>query len=401
MTSLSVKESKFKYILGEWSILHFGHFAIKAILAIYLLYKLEFTSAQTTSVIIFFTSASRLSRIIFPKIILMFSANILAPILQLICAAGYFIGAYTTSYLGMLMLVTLIGSCYGLNALLVKTISGNLKKDGSKKLIFLYTYLNIAVNVAAAIGPLIGNYLYLNFNAHWVFIFSSITHFLSAIVAIFFPKNSHSNNTNQSSFLRGMTKAILDPSLRLVWLHIAIVYVFMSQFHTLVPLYLKSFLNRVDLIGPTYTVNAAIVILLQVPIHKYFVRKNISVHLAMFIGFFLFLIGSALLLFSQYISVFFIVIAIWTVAEVICLPCLETIIGEQKDTNYRAISFAAMGLVMAMGEGIGNYFGVGLSHWAIKNNIFFIIPLSLCAWATLAMIIPKILVFLEGDKRYE
>src|SRR5579884_1705971 len=179
----------FYFVIGEFSLCNLGNYAVLTILAIYFVQSLNLPAAEAGFLLLFTSLSFRLSRIFLAPVASRFPIRQSMIMALFLTSAGYVGMTFIRIPLVVVFLLLAIGVGHSTNALLVKTVTAEAKsRGGMNQSPFLrYAALTTGVNLAAAIGSILGGTLLFHWGPSSVFLTAAITYSLSALIAAGIP----------------------------------------------------------------------------------------------------------------------------------------------------------------------------------------------------------------------
>jgi MFS family permease len=245
----------------------------------------------------------------------------------------------------------------------------------------------MAVNSAAAIGPIIGAY-FAAANAIISFKIVGLFYIFLGIVSIFFLKNIKNPAQEKLITFRSLIKIFRnDASLQiLVAISIIIMMVF-SQIDSTLPQYLCKNLNHgVKIYSILLIINALICVTMQLVVSK--LTNNIREYSLSSIGLILFSTSYAMFAFFVDDIALMLAMVILTLAEIIIMPLNDLLLARLAPPNRLGTYYGIAGFAM-LGLGIGPMIG-GFVYEYLGAKILFIGCSSLCL---LTLILYKKLIY--------
>ncbi|HEK9100007.1 MFS transporter [Bacillus pfraonensis] len=339
-----------RVILSSSFFMAFGYFAVYAFLAIYLSSFLHFSAVQVGTILTIMTITSRViplfSGIIADKfgyMIMMISGLLLRGI-GFICL-GIFSEFHTIS-----ISASFIGFGTAFYEPAARAIFGSqpahIRKD-------LFTYLNLAFNSGAIIGPIAGSLL-LMWNPLYPFILTGLLMLFFAI--IFYLLRSHFQVSTENVQLLSGLKVVFKNKQFLSFSFIMIFfYIMFTQLTVALPLHMTNISHSEKVGGLVITVNAITGVLFMIVFRKIFHKYNtLSIVKCgvLFMGLSFLMIP----LFPHPYWLFGCVI-LFTIGETLVLPNADIAIANYSHESYTATYFGVYQLSLAIGFTIGNYTG--------------------------------------------
>lgn len=353
-------------LLTENVLSNLGLFSVYALLSLYFLNYLKLSTVEASFLLLFSAMSLRLSRIVFAPIINLLGARLAFVSSLALCAIGYFLMGLTASPWLIGFSLVLIGAGYGTNSILIKVITTTLTKTQDKHFLN-FAKLGVATNFGAAIGPLISNYIFIHQPQNWICYFASIVFLFATLAAFMFPKEIVLEEAKY-----GWIKAIIA-HLKLKEMRVPIVltifgWFLYAQFFVSLPVFVGKGLMKPNIIGVLFFINSLIVIFASVPLSKLALELLGNEVKIISLSFGLFLLGFIILaVFPVLISVYLVII-IWTVAEILLIPALSALVAHSSLPEYKTVGFTINALSMGIGEGAGNFIGMGLSKFGLEGH---------------------------------
>lgn len=213
---------------------------------------------------------------------------------------------------------------------------------------------NVAVNIGAALGPILGGLLYkTSFNV--VFLTAAFTHLILLVFVALFVKKFQKAKSN--NMLAEFKNIIRDKNIIYLTIVSSIFWFVYSQLNLSIPLYAKSYLHMEALTSTLFTLNGLIVIIFQFNLISFFEKKFTSVSI---------LVYGMLFLAASFTSIFvvpnmfglYIFIILFTVGEILVGPSIDNVATYLAPSNSSVggyLGFVSLG--WAIGGSLGNLFG--------------------------------------------
>lgn len=241
-------------------------------------------------------------------------------------------------------------------------------------------------NIGVVVGPLIGLGLTKIIGRDGLFYFSSLLFLVAAISNAFLPKFSTAASQTFEEYFRGFRVQL---GRKTMWLMIYVALAFNmchALFGLVMPIYGQQIVGE---IAPqlTYTVNAIVVILLQITLatHIQLFRSDLSITLSFL------LVCAACLLMSlspSNMMIFSLAVVLYSTAEVILLLKID-FLASNIGRNMLGATFALSAIVAAVGGAVGNQ-GLGALYALVTHQAFWYISAVLAIFlAGIIFIFPK------------
>ena len=357
------RPTSFLFLLGEWSISHLGHFAVLAILSIYFLRTLALPAGQAATLMLLASLSFRLIRIFLAPLLDRLPTRTAILLALSLCCAGYLGLATTTNVFTTGALLVAIGAGYGTNALAVKTLAG--RSRGAESPLLRYASLSTGLNLAAALGPIVGNALFLHWHPRSAFSLAACAYGLSALVALGLPDDERTS-TRRPNWIAGMRLVLRLSALRKAMLFTALGWFLYAQLYATLPLFVRAGVGRAELLGTFFSLNAVLVVGGQLPLSRLLLRWRLPAGRLVQAAYLSFAAGFALLWLWPYWQVAYGSIVLWTIGEMLLMPALDTFVAQATTDEHRLVAFALNAIAVGAGEGLGNFVGVAMAGWLLE-----------------------------------
>ncbi|WP_175406264.1 MDR family MFS transporter [Priestia flexa] len=279
--------------------------------------------------------------------------------------AFVFIGfGMTTNVVLIILLNILNGLCRSFFEPTSQALLSDLTTEEKKMRVFSYRYM--AINVGAAIGPLLGAYFALK-SAGLTFIITGCLYLIYAI-ALTFTLNKFSNELKPAG---KKEKVRISAAINVIRKDLALGFFILAgtlsfigyaQYDSNLPLFMKEKIdNAASIYSMLLTINAIVVVIFQPFITKWSEKKPILVNMAIGTG----LLCIGMLAFSAgfHWSIFVLGIIVFTLGEILIVPSGSLFIdklakGDLKGTYFGASNFRMLG--MFIGPALGGSLLEGL-----------------------------------------
>lgn len=273
---------------------------------------------------------------------------------------------YFNNYFFLLLLVIVLGIFISLYNIALKTHISILEDH---ERLNAYALLNIAVNVGASIGPLMGG-IVLDWNPKNLLMISMISYILAGIVALLLPKIQldTKSSLNIFQFIKYRKENDGFKLLFKFTLFSSVFWFLYAQIFTTFPVvFSQDFTGKS--IGLFFTINAVTVILIQGAFAKVqpYIRKELWYSIAfILIGF-----SFAVLWIKPTIPFVVIAIILFSVSEVIWVPMTDSELVVKRGGLSSSWAFGIAGVVWGIGESLGGFVGLNLDNYF--HNFTFLI----------------------------
>lgn len=273
-----------------------------------------------------------------------------------------YIGFSQASHIGVFMILNALnGLCRSFFEPSSQVMMADLTPSSLRKRVFSLRYF--AINVGAAVGPLIGVSV-AQYSSTLPFVLTGCMYTLYGLTLFFMlHKYSvvHASPIHKLRITDALTIAWKDKTLLLFILGGIFVNIGYSQIDSNLPQYLQtSFSNGVLLFSKLIALNAIIVILLQLPLSLLY--EKWPVMRAMVVGSLLFAIGFASFGYVSSPIGFMIAMGIVTIGEIFIFPSTSVFIDQIAPEDRRGTYFGA-----GQFRSVGNFTGPVLGGWLLQD----------------------------------
>lgn len=374
-----------KTILFEYALFSMGYFIFIGTNALYLS-KYKAYDATTVGLLLLVSSiASKTARILLAGAIDKISSKLLSLSCAALTAAGYAsLGATHVPILTGASLIV-IGIGYATNSLLVRTLMAQVNQPGTST-ILRFASLSICTNLAAALGPFIGLFVLNKFGGQYHLVMAALV--TALVIPLILASEPLPSLTRQAGWKAGIRTQIQDKRLLLSLGLTAVGWFLYSQLYSAMPLYVGNSAKNDWLLGTLFTLNAAIVLLVTLTIHKKLSALKIDLHTSIGFSFALYGVGSMLVWVNDTPNIMIFTVVLWTFGEILLLPALQAYLADNSSPENRVVLFALNALAMGVGEGLGGLVGASLTMngSAPTTNAFLLCSLLSIA-LTVAMLV--------------
>lgn len=330
-----------------------------ATLSLYLLDVLHLPSGQAAGLLLFASLAFRLTRFFMAPVLDRLPARTALLVSVGLTATGYLGMAFTSGPLPLFVLLPVIGAGYGTNSLIVKALAAEGRTTGDRTLL-RYASINTGLNVAAAVGPWIGNVLFFETAPRNVFLMAAGAAGVAGLLSLRQPATEW-RRAGTTTWLAGLRTSLAIRELRDAALLLGMGFFLYSQLFATLPLVTKDLLGTPHLLGTFFAANAVIVICLQVPLSKLSLARGLGHRQLIPAGYVLYAAGFAVLFAFPHWQAAYPAVALWTLGEIVLVPSVDVMVASSVPRELRLIGFSLTAVAMAVGEGAGAFFGVSLA----------------------------------------
>ncbi|MFE8700220.1 MDR family MFS transporter [Cytobacillus sp. FJAT-54145] len=262
------------------------------------------------------------------------------------------------------------------------------KKNRMKAYSLRYT----AINIGAAIGPLLGAY-FASVSANSTFVITGSMYLIYAIALFFLlnmlVENKKVDSKNVISFLDAFNIVKRDKALRFLILGVILINIGYAQLESSLPQHLEnSIINGVFIYSVLLSINAVFVVFFQIPISHF--AEKFSPMKVMMVGAILLCAGLVGFSFVNGWVSAILSIVLLTIGEILIFPSNSLLIDQLADENMRGAYFGA-GQFRKIGHFFGPIMGGALLSQYGGQWMFIIISF---------LSLGSILFFVLGNKVY-
>lgn len=272
------------------------------------------------------------------------------------------IGYLIYAFMSKIYFFMLAGALVGLGGALITPSTKAAISTAEKSLLAeAFALRNIAVNIGAAIGPVIGG-LFFKTSFIIVFLITAFTNIILLMAILIFIKK-FDNNCRNNNIIKDFKTIVLDTNIVKFTLVVSLFWILYSQLILIIPLYAKDFLNNTSITGTLFTLNGIIVIGLQFYMIKWFNSKYMYKDI-LFCGMLLISASFIGLIFFRNTFGMYIFIIFFTLGEILVGPSIDNFTSDlalSKSNLGGYLGFVSLG--WGLGGIIGNLLGSKLYNY--------------------------------------
>lgn len=355
----------FLLVVGEWGVANVGHYGVQSILSVYLLTTLQLAPGQAGALILVTSISFRLNRLFLAPVIDRLPPRTAVVGALGIGALGYVAMAFVSAPLAIAVLLPVVGLGGATNALAVKTLAASGVVERSSLL--GYASLSTALNVAAAVGPLIANPIFLHWSPRGVFLLAAAAYGVAALMVTALPAGLH-DRTERPPWLASIRQQLAAAPMRRALLLTAAGYFFYTQLFATLPIFVTEQLHAEGLRGSFFALNAVLVIAGQLPLGHLAGRRGWPADRLVTAGFLAFGVGFAVLWRWPVLPVAYAAVVLWTVGEMLVMPTLDALVAGAVPASGRTVAFSLAGVATTVGDGLGGVLGVTVAGALIASG---------------------------------
>jgi DHA1 family multidrug resistance protein-like MFS transporter len=299
----------------------------------------------------------------------------------LMAAAGFALLPVAPGRLGIAACLVLAGTGISTNGLMARVYIA-MSVPGAAERNAMFSAVQVAVNVAAALGPIVANVLLgRDFDTYLLLSVAAMYLLAAAAVAVLVPGGVRPDEGAVRPPLRlGLLRAIVaDPAVRRVSAVTAVGGFLYAQFFTAIALHLAQVTHSVGWRASVFTANAVLVVVLQIPVSAYAARRitaGSSPLTLLLVGVGVFAAAFAVMTAGgAALPGVFAAVAVFSLAETLFTPMVNTAFSEIRGDRPVVEVFNLRQIAATVGEstgafaggalfGIATSYGVKSTYWA-------------------------------------
>jgi MFS transporter, DHA1 family, multidrug resistance protein len=221
----------------------------------------------------------------------------------------------------------------------------------------LFGWRNVLFNSGVALGSGLGLFLVDIVGYKTLFIFGSLIFIIMAAISIFIIPTSKYTSTTHASIFKNVIEAFSNIKMLLMFICSIVFWFLYTQVTITVPLTFETY-NMVKLLSLFFMLNAALAIIIQVPILNYTNKLNLSPENQFVLGILLIGLGLVSLVFLPYgLGIFILFLVTFTLGEILSSPNLDAIASLLANKDNQGTYFGVLGAGWAIGGTLGNIIG--------------------------------------------
>src|SRR5436305_11052215 len=362
----------FYLLITSFSVCSLGNYAVMTILALYFVQDLQLAATQAGALLLFTSLSFRLSRLFIAPVVDRIPLRLAIVLALFLTSVGY-VGLTTVRIpLLVILLLFIIGLGHSSTVLLVKLLVSQAQSTGnaSDSQFSRYAALTTGVNIAAAVGSSIGGLLLVRWGAGGVFFVAASSYAIAGLLAFWIPVMEMRKSEQPINWILALRLTLKQPAIWRVMLFTVLAFFLYTQSYASLPIFISGALHRPELLSSTFALNAVLVVVGQLPISRLVLYLRIPLSQLVTLAFVAFAVCFALLPLFPGVVIIYVAVAFWTLAEMLMLPALDALVAEGALVEYRQAAFALDIITVAIGEGVGNLFGVSLGSALLQSGNF-------------------------------
>ncbi|EMI10484.1 MDR family MFS transporter [Anoxybacillus gonensis] len=259
-----------------------------------------------------------------------------------------------------------------------RALLSQVTKQENKLLVFNLRYA--AINVGAAIGPLVGLEIGASSSTTAFFITSFVYFLYFILLVVIFSKytieQTHSDISERVTLRRAVDVLGKDRVFLFAVIGMILGVIGYSQFNSTIPQYLSQYKDGVQLFSYLIVFNAITVLVVQYPVSR--IGKRYSALTSIMFG--IVAVSFGLFGFGLFTAVpmLFLSMFILTVGEVMMFSMVDIFIDQIAPQQMKGLYFGSIGFT-AIGNAVGPWIGgLMLQYFGYENHLLIFSLLSLC-----------------------
>lgn len=294
---------------------------------------------------------------------------------QVVLTASY---AYAKTYLEFFFIYVIggiLGAFYdpAFSAMIADLVHPNRREE-------VYGLSYMISNIGTVLGPPIGGLVASTSGYPILFIYSTILTITCAIIILVKIKESYSESVSSRVTFRQLTEVFKHRIFILFCILGALTNVVYTQLYGLLSVYTGYMGFEPYVFGVLFSINGAMVVLLQIPIRKGAMRMGSTKAFIMAQTFYA--AGFAYFMLARDFTNFLIGIVILTIGEIIFVPAINGYVANLSPADKRGRYMALTGLFFGVGGSAGSLIGFGLYDILLDKTMIWGL-LGIIGFATL------------------
>ncbi|MEV4754551.1 MFS transporter [Micromonospora sp. NPDC049559] len=310
----------------------------------------------------------------------------------LIPAIGFGLLAVASGPVPTLVCLALAGTGISVNTLMARTyIALALPSAAARNTAF--SAVQVAVNVAAAVGPIAANLLFSS-DRHGLTVLVPAALYAIGAVAVAFAVpagvRAGDNDERKATVLGAIRSIVTEPQVRTVMAITVAGWFLYGQLFSALTLHISSITTSPLLRSSFFTANAVLVVLVQIPVSAHANRRLdtgmpptrfLLIGVGIFAAAFASMAGLGALIAGCFVAV-----VVFSIAETFFTPFVSTAFAEISGSRPVIEAFVLLQIAMAVGEPLGSFSG-GTLFTALSRH-----GLEPLYWAMLAAVAMLVVV---------
>lgn len=279
---------------------------------------------------------------------------------------GYFLFAISKSFILFILSAAVVGTG---GALLAPGLKAGIVAKAEDNRVQVFALRGIAVNIGAAVGPILGGVLY-NQSFFLVFLIIALSHIVFLFLLVKLGLKEIKVGSTEVKMVGQVRYIFSDKKILLLTLILGCFWFLYNQFNLSIPLYAQDQFGFGAKVGWLATLNGLLVILLQYGLVKWlFNRYNdvtiLSLGMLLISGAFL------VLSFLPFYYSLFVFTVLFTLSEILVFPTVDNLTAKVAPSDKVASYYGFVDIGWALGSMLGNVVGGFIYGLARENNQFW------------------------------
>ncbi|WP_346827487.1 MFS transporter [Serratia inhibens] len=372
----SVEQRGVRYIVSHYLMTYLGYYGLLSTLVV-TLNAANFDAAEIAILVMVFTLTNKIAKMPLAYWLDRIPAATSVLLGCLMAAVGFLMLAFSQSMISTAGSLVIAGTGISINALASKQVAAAVS-DGLANRAHLFSKINIGINVAAAVAAPLALWLVAKQHGNYVlFAVAAIYCLAGSITFSSFSRIGAEKRSTTVSSLSVYANMFKIPGLRSFLMINFFGWLLYGQLFNVLALYVSKTLEMPGKLGWLYTLNALLVVFLQLAVTRLTAHWQVEKPILTVI--------SAYAIFSlAFISVYLapgylgavVFVVIFTIAEMMFMPSMDVLLLSIIGQGSRAVGYSILSISTALGETLGGGIGVATYRWLADqgyNNIFWLI----------------------------
>lgn len=357
-----------RYVVSHYLLTYLGYYGLLSTLVVALT-AASFTAGQTAVLVMVFALTNKIASIPLAPWLDRIPAAYSVLLGCVLAGAAFVSLRFATGMPMTVVSLGLAGAGISINALASKQLAA-AASDRIENRARLFSFISIGVNIAAAVAAPLA-LLFVERNQHGQVLLAVAAVYCLAGVATFWNRATvQTGSRTTRAWSLGVYRAVLRRPGVPAFLLINMFYWFMyGQLFNVLAVYVSETLDAPGSLGWLYTLNALMVVVLQLVVTRLGDRWTNGGQLgAVLFSYVLFAVSFvAAYLVSGYLgAVVFVVL--FTVAEMIFVPSGDVLIVRLIRRQNRAVGYSVFAISTALGEALGGAVGIVSYRWLTDHG---------------------------------
>jgi predicted MFS family arabinose efflux permease len=267
----------------------------------------------------------------------------------------------------------------------------DLVPSGRREEVYGLSYM--IANIGTVLAPPIGGVIAIASGFSVLFIYATVFMIVGAVIVLALIKESYNQGERQGNVTLMQLAGVFRHRLFILFCLVgALTNVVYSQLYGLLSVYIEYIGLPPYAFGILFSVNGAMVVLLQIPIRKAAVRVGSTK--AFIVAQLFYAVGFTYFLLSRDFFQFLTGVVVLTVGEIIFVPAISGFVADLSPVDMRGRYSALTGLFYGVGGSVGSLIGFRL-YDVLSNKEYIWAVLGAIGFATL----PGYLYLLKAQKQ--